>query len=209
MVQHWDAGSYGVSCSQIVWHNQGVSQKRGGSRQEEGRRRALTPLDPARLEELALRYVSRFATTQAKLQAYLKRKLRERGWEGQAEPDLERLSGRFVEFGYINDAAFARAKATALIGRGYGSGRVRQALTIAGVSVEDSTEAREVADDGAVDSALRFARRRRLGPFAAERLDPAAKQKALAAMLRAGHSFRLAKLVLDTPPGEELDPERL
>src|SRR5690606_22662366 len=43
-------------------------------------RRAPKPLDAARLDELALTYVARFATSAAKLERYLKRKLRERGW---------------------------------------------------------------------------------------------------------------------------------
>jgi regulatory protein len=43
-------------------------------------RRALPPLDQAALQELALRYVGKYATTRAKLRAYLGRKLRERGW---------------------------------------------------------------------------------------------------------------------------------
>lgn len=192
-----------------MWHNQGVGEERTASRRDAGSRRAPVPLDRARLEELAIRYVSRFATTRAKLESYLRRKLRERGWAEGGEPDLQALAGRFVELGYIDDAAYARAKATSLLGRGYGQGRVRQALSVAGVSEEDGTEARAVVEDGAVESALRFARRRKLGPYAIERLDPPAREKALAAMLRAGHSFRLAKLVLDTPPGEPLDAERL
>ena len=45
--------------------------------------RAPKPLDAPRLEELALAYVARFATSAAKLETYLRRKLRERGWEGE------------------------------------------------------------------------------------------------------------------------------
>ena len=44
-------------------------------------RRPPKPLDPARLHDLAIHYVARFSTTAAKLEAYLARKLRERGWE--------------------------------------------------------------------------------------------------------------------------------
>lgn len=192
-----------------MWHNQGVSEGTVERRHGRRRPRQATPLDPARLEELAIRYVSRFATTRAKLETYLRRKLRERGWSGDEDPGLQRIAERFAELGYVDDAAFARGKAASLLGRGYGSGRVRQALSAAGVSEEDSSEARDAAEDGAVDSALRFAKRRRLGPYAIGQLDPAAREKALAAMLRAGHNLRLAKLVIDTPPGEALDAERL
>ncbi|MFX8715885.1 hypothetical protein ABTM38_19645, partial [Acinetobacter baumannii] len=68
-------------------------------------RRPPVPLDPARLDELALDYVARFATSTGKLAAYLRRKLRERGWaEDIAPPDLSALIGRFVERGFIDDA---------------------------------------------------------------------------------------------------------
>ena len=47
------------------------------------RRRATTPLDAAALDRIALRYVERFATTRARLADYLRRKIRERGWDGE------------------------------------------------------------------------------------------------------------------------------
>ena len=53
------------------------------------------PLDRKGLEELALRYVGKYATTRAKLTSYLARKLRERGWSHSAEPDLEAIANRF------------------------------------------------------------------------------------------------------------------
>ena len=158
---------------------------------------------------MGLRYVSRFATTHAKLLSYLRRKLRERGWSGEGEPDVEALAVRFVELGYVDDAAFARAKSGSLSARGYGARRIQQALTIAGVSEEDSEEARLTADAAAVEAALRFAKRRRIGPYAERVADPPAREKALAAMVRAGHSFGIARVVVETAPGEEPDEELL
>jgi regulatory protein len=186
-----------------------VSAEQSESSGRERRRRTPAPLDRARLDEMALRYVSRFATTRAKLLDYLRRKLRERGWEGEGEPDLEGLAGRFVNLGYVDDAAFARAKSGSLSARGYGIRRVQQALAIAGVSETDSAEARAVAESGAVEAAMRFARRRRIGPFAEQMADRPAREKALASMIRAGHSFGIARVIVETSPGEEPDPELL
>jgi len=81
-------------------------------------RKALRPLDESRLNELALRYVGRYATTRAKLRAYLSRKLRERGWGGTGDPDLERLAERMSALGYVDDAAYAVSRAQALSGGG-------------------------------------------------------------------------------------------
>ena len=193
-----------------MWHNQGVARDGAGqSRQGNSRKRLPRPLAPASLDELALHYVSRFSTTRAKLTDYLRRKVRERGWEGEQAPDFERLVGRIAELGYVNDEAFALAKANSLSARGYGQGRVRQALQLAGVWDEDGAAARELAAQQAAEAALRFARRKRLGPFAVSPPDPREREKALAAMVRAGHGFALAKAVLDAAPGQELTAEEL
>jgi regulatory protein len=170
------------------------------------RQRPSRPLDEGRLNELALRYVSRFATTRAKLRSYLARKLRERGWDGAHEPDPERIAQRFAEQGYVDDSSYAMAKSQSLTGRGYGKRRVLDALRAAGVGEEESVAARDHAEAEAVSAALRFARRRRIGPFAAsEPRDPKERDKALAAMIRAGHSFEIAKAVIGLPPGADIN----
>lgn len=175
-----------------------------------GLRKAPLPLDEPRLNELAVRYVGRFATTRAKLRAYLQRKIRERGWAEERVPDLDMIANRFAELGYIDDAGFALAKSRALTGRGYGKRRVVQALRVAGIDDSDGATARDYADAEAVTAALRFAERRRIGPFAANLAnDPREREKALAAMVRAGHGFGLAKLIIGLTPGSEIDPDEL
>jgi regulatory protein len=159
-------------------------------------RRAPTPLDAARLDELALTYVARFATTAAKLQRYLARKLRERGWEGEREPDLAALAARYVELGYVDDEAFARARSGSLLRRGYGARRVGEALREAGIgeAIRDEVRASAGAERRA---ALALARKRRFGPFGRDALDPARRQKQIAAMLRAGHPLDSAREMVD------------
>jgi len=173
-------------------------------------RKARPPLDQDALERLALRYVGRFATTRAKLRTYLGRKLRERGWNGNREADVEGIVERFAGLGYVDDAAFALSKSRSLSARGYGAGRVGLALRAAGVGDADGAAARDLAAEQAVDAALRFARKRRIGPFAAEKIaDPRQRERALSAMIRAGHAFALAKSILDLAPGTALNPDDL
>ena len=155
------------------------------------------PLDGARLEELALGYVARFATSAAKVESYLIRKLRERGWEDDATPDPRAIVDRFVALGYIDDEAFARAKSGGLLRRGYGPRRVEQALGAAGIA-EDVREDVRAGDGEARRAAVALAARRRLGPWGAP-VEREARQKQLAAMLRAGHGFEAARAVIDAP----------
>ena len=172
--------------------------------------RASPPLDDQSLSELALRYAGRFATTRAKLRTYLKRKIRERGWVGVRPAELEAIANRFADLGYVDDRGYALAKARALTGRGYGKRRVVDALRVAGVAEDDGEAARDHADAEAVAAALRFAQRRRIGPYATTPLsDPKEKEKALAAMVRAGHGFGLARAIINLAPGAEVDADEL
>ena len=164
--------------------------------------RAKPPLDPATLQQTALFYAGRYATTRAKLAAYLRRKVRERGWAEGVPPAIEALVERMAALGYVDDRAFANAKAGALTRRGYGARRVGEALRAAGIGEEDGAEAREAAKDGAWQAALRFAERRKIGPFAVVEADRPARDKAFAAMLRAGHPPGVAKRIVAARPGE-------
>jgi regulatory protein len=172
-------------------------------------RRPRPPLDQQKLQELALTYVGRFATTKAKLGAYLTRKLRERGWDGSSDPDVDGIAERFVSQGYVDDAAYALSKSRSLSGRGYGPARVDRSLRVAGISDSDGEAARELADGEAIEAALRFAARRRIGPYADSAPDPKARDRALSAMVRAGHRFALARAVLDIPPHPAADADDL
>ena len=160
------------------------------------RKRPPKPLDSGRLEELALAYVARFATSAAKLESYLKRKLGERGWEGEGEPPVKTLVDRYVARGYVDDAGYARARAGSLRRRGYGPRRVNEALGAAGIDEQIREDVR--GNEGEIRrAALAMGRRRRFGPFGTERPDRERREKQIAAMLRAGHGFDAARAIVD------------
>ena len=143
---------------------------------------------------MALAYVARFAASAAKLESYLKRKLVERGWAGDAEPEVAALVARFVRAGYVDDAAFARSRAASLRRRGYGERRVGQALVVAGIAEEVRAEVR-AGEAEQRRAALALAEKRRLGPFGPA-ADRALREKQLAALLRAGHRLDHARALV-------------
>ncbi|MGF1548999.1 MAG: regulatory protein RecX [Sphingomonadaceae bacterium] len=112
------------------------------------------------------------------------------------------LIEQLAALGYVDDRAFALARARSLGRRGYGEHRVAGALREAGIEEEDAEAVIGEARDEALATALRFAARRGIGPFAEERTDRKGREKALAAMVRAGHPFGIARLIVDSPPGE-------
>ncbi len=161
-------------------------------------RRNPRPLDAPRLEELALAYVARFATSAAKLDGYLRRKLRERGWDGEGAAPVAEIVARFVAAGYIDDAVFARARTGSLLRRGYGVRRIGQALDAAGIAEDVRAEVRAAPAEQR-RAALALARKRRIGPFGPGGADRAVREKQLAAMLRAGHPLDSARELVNAP----------
>ena len=163
------------------------------------------PLNGERLRSLALHYVGRYATTRGKLTTYLNRKIRERGWNGDASADIESLVNEFADLGYVNDAGFAEARSRSFVRRGFGARRLAQDLSTAGIADADSFEAMETAKDGAWSAAENFARRKHIGPFAKGEATLELKQKQLQGFMRAGHAWDIARAFVNAAPGEILE----
>jgi regulatory protein len=163
------------------------------------------PLNDERLRGLALHYVGKYATTQAKLAGYLSRKIRERGWDGERRTDIAVLVEQFAELGYINDAQFAEARSRSFVRRGYGKRRLDEDLRASGIGECDANPAREHMAESEFIAAANFARRKRLGPYASEVASPEKRQKQLQAFLRAGHGFEIARRFVNAAPGDIID----
>lgn len=165
------------------------------------------PLNEERLRGLALHYVGKYATTQSKLGAYLTRKIRERGWDGERRTDVATLVEQFAELGYINDAQYAEARSRAFVRRGYGERRLNEDLRASGIGESDAVPAKEHMTESVFVAAENFARRKRLGPFASELAPPEKRQKQLHAFLRAGHGFEVARRFVNAEPGEVVEED--
>ncbi|MGB7372964.1 regulatory protein RecX [Pontixanthobacter sp.] len=174
-----------------------MNDKRSGKKRERQPRKPPKPLNTAGLRDLALAYVARFSTSSGKLQSYLARKIRERGWaQGEPPADIAGLVARYTALGYIDDAAYAASRAGGLLRRGYGPRRVSQDLYAAGID----EHLRDDVAPGEADqreAALNLARKRRFGPFHREELDQKRRDRQIAAMLRAGHSFDIVRAVIN------------
>lgn len=154
-----------------------------------------------------MRYVERYATTRGKLVDYLRRKLREREWEGQRPPDPDALADRHVAAGHIDDAGYARSKAGSLSRRGYGERRIAATLRAHRLEPEVAEQALATLPEDGTIAAVRLLKRRRLGAFARPGAgDEEWERKALGVLLRAGHDFGEARgaLALSLTDAERL-----
>jgi regulatory protein len=184
-------------------------------RERRDRKRVKPPLTEATLRDLALHYAARFATTGARVEAYLTRKIRERGIAEDAngrmpDIDIRSLVARLIALGYVDDDAYARMRARDLGARGYGKRRVEEVLRHAGV--EDSVrQAHAPGEAASRKAAALMAQKKRLGPWGGARDevgDPLrerkAHEKAVAAMMRAGHQYDHVRFILAAPRAEDV-----
>jgi len=161
------------------------------------------PMDKARLEAVALRYVERYATSRQKLIRYLERKLREQGWSGEGAPPVAAIVDRFVTLRYIDDGEYARMRLRSMQRRGYGVRRIGQALAADGV--EEVLRDEVTRDVDALEAAVILARRRRIGPYGAQPVTPEMRQKAIGILMRAGHSHEISRRVATAISPDELE----
>src|SRR5947199_10085204 len=158
-------------------------------------------IGPALVENWALGYLERFASSAENLRRVLRRRVRRRTADTEtaqrAATLIDQLVERYRETGLIDDAAYAAARARGRLARGEPLRRIAAGLAAKGVAAEDRSAAldalRETAPDPDLAAACAFARRRRLGPF---RRNPGDRQRDLAVFARAGFARREAEAVL-------------
>ena len=179
-------------------------------------------LTKARLMNGALFHLQRFAASRESLRQVLQRRARralahhgsEDGDEAQAQTWIEEVLDSLTAQGFLNDRAYAEARARTLAGRGQAQRSIRQTLRNKGVAEEDrdSALARLAEETGSATdpdatpdeaAALAYVRRRRLGPWRPPESRADFRQKDLAALARRGFSLDVARRVLEAPPEEE------
>lgn len=165
------------------------------------------------LENAALHYLERFASSSTNLRRVLLRKV-DRSlahWGGERAPAAEQVDtviAKLARLGYLDDQAYAQMKVRALHRRGKGMRVIQATLAAKGVSTDHVGDALDtLAEDVAepdLTAAIRLARKRRLGPY---RHDGRAesRQKDLAALARAGFDFDICRKVIEADSPETLE----
>ena len=173
------------------------------------RRRAPRKATAKHLENVALGYLARFQATARSLDRVLQRRVarsaRHHGTDAaQGRALVADLIARYLRAGLLDDAAFARARAISLHGRGISTRAIKARLAEKGVAKPDIDAALAVLAEATpkdtppdLAAAKRTARRRRLGPWRGADLRAERREKDLAALARAGFSYSVAKTVID------------
>lgn len=191
----------------------GPRRKRGGrGAKPKGPKQAT----PEYLEKAALHYLERYASSRANLRRVLmgkvERSARFHGTDREAGAKaVEQLLDRLARAGYLDDAAYARSRAISLHRAGHGAQAIRMKLRQKGVDEDTCWAAleslEEEADAPELAAALRYARKRRLGPYRAPDRRAANAERDMAALARKGFSLDLARQVVLTDDLETLEEQ--
>lgn len=172
------------------------------------------PVTPASLENAALAYLERFASSTENLRRVLMRRVdRSAQLHGTDREDgaawVDALIARYQKSGLLNDAGYAEMRTGSLFRRGVSTRVIRETLAAKGVSRETTAVALErlAADEsGPLDrrAAITLAKRRRLGPFRLAEDRTTRRDKDLATLGRAGFDYETARFVVDAEDVDSL-----
>ena len=183
-------------------------------RPEKRARKAPRKATPKSLENAALYYLVRFASSAEDRRRVLMRRVERSARAHDTDREegaaaIDDIVRRFVASGILNDAAYAAARAGTLHRRGASARKIRASLMQKGVASDDIEAAlaslRDEAADPEIAAAVTLARRRRLGPYRRDGDREARREKDLAALARAGFGYDIARKVIEAPDIESLE----
>lgn len=170
------------------------------------------PLSEPALRAAALRYLARFAATGAQVTRVLERRQMRHGDVSVSSPEavaarIAQVVAALERAGLLNDADYAAMKAASLYRGGASTRKI--AATLRDKGVPDALVARALesldethGEDRERRAALRYAQRRRFGPWSRPERRADRRLRDIAAMVRAGFPPSLATWAIDLAPGE-------
>ena len=167
------------------------------------------------IENAALSYLQRYATSAENLRAVLTRKIYRAAHAHDEDPAegivlVDALIDRYLQAGLLNDAIYAEGRVAALHRRGVSRRGIQSRLSAKGVAVDVIEKALDLlsADIGNSEfvAACNYARRRRLGPWRIKDR-PERRDRDLAALARQGYGYELAHRVIDAENVAALEEE--
>ncbi len=183
------------------------------------KRRQPLKATPEGLERSALYYLERYDSSTGHLRRLLQRKILLSARVHGTDPEegaaaVERLIARLSGLGLLDDVRYARERVRSLLARGTSAAMIRAKLRAKSLPPEliDAALA-EDEDNGPgreLRAALRYAKRRRLGPYRLEKRPgerAERRERDLAAMGRQGFDYETARRVVDCEDPAVLETE--
>lgn len=160
------------------------------------------------LENAGAYYLERFSASIAQFRQVMRRKIDK---SCKDHPDqhlsdclalLDEVVVKFIDLGYLNDETYARSLLNILQQKGLSRTRILGTLRIKGIDAEMIDQIMPAPNpDQERQAALRWAKKKRLGPFALRQRDND-MQRGLGSLARAGFGYDIATWVMSLSPEE-------
>jgi regulatory protein len=168
-------------------------------------RKPPKPPTPERLEKAALAYLERYAASREGVRKVLMRRVERAARAGIATRDdgpaaVETVLAKLAAKGLLDDKLYAEGLAASLARRGLARGRIAERLKLKGVARVEFVAALGAVDETGDDDrarAIRWAKKKRLGPFGDPAKRQARRMRDIAALARAGFEPELARKIVD------------
>ena len=166
----------------------------------------LRKITKDRLKNIALYYLQRFETTQAKLREVLKRRVDNYAFyfpefdRAAAYVWIEEILQDCVRYQYIDDTRFAKLKIQDYLNAGKSEKYIRLKMAEKGVDETVVDEILASQNFNPFENALKLARKKHIGPFRQEKNKSDYFQKDMAVLARAGFDYDVVKKVMDFSP---------
>lgn len=166
------------------------------------KKRIARKITKQRLKNIALYYLQRFETSTANLKSVLMRRVNEYAYQNpewnrqEAIEWIDEIVVQCESYGYVNDERFAELKIKDYLSAGKSARYIKGKLQLKGINESTIDAFLEEQEYNPYDLALRFARKKNLGPFRPDeesRLEN--RQKDMMKIVQAGFDYDIAQKI--------------
>ena len=149
----------------------------------------------------AQNYLARYFSSSFMLRRALERRAmrfirKHGGTMEEARPLIDAEVQKHIKSGGVDDLLFAKTMTAELQKSGDSSLKIKQKLFKKGIPSSIIDQVLKESENNPRKAALRYAKKRGFGPYRAPHITTDRKQKELASMVRAGHSYGISKEIL-------------
>ncbi|MDD4555917.1 MAG: regulatory protein RecX [Alphaproteobacteria bacterium] len=166
--------------------------------------RVLKKITQKRLHNIALYYLKRFETSTSNLKSVLRKRIDKYAFQNpdydkaEAYAWADEIVADCEKRGYVNDERYAGFRVGAYVNAGKSARYIKGKLREKGISEDTIEELLEEKEYSPFDAALRFAKKKRIGPYRVNEEDRVEnKQKDLQKLALAGFDYDTASEVLE------------
>ena len=166
-------------------------------------RRPQKKITPKRLKNIGLYYLQRFESSVENLRTVLKRRVDAYVRENpefnkhEAYQWIEDVLNEFVNLHYLDDSRYAEMKVRDYLSAGKPARYIQNKLREKGISADTAETILSAQEYDQTEMALKFAKRKKIGPYRAEELRKEFRQKDLGTLVRAGFDYDVVCEILD------------